>query len=109
LDDNFYCLHCPFRSNNAQIYLEHVTKNHGPQSISSKANRRKLRAADNESQPQEDPNSEIDNSENDDQGEIAVDPGIAPDPSAYYLRYYWWEIIVYNVDITRPANLGQNI
>jgi hypothetical protein len=32
-----------------------------------------------------------------------------PDPSAYYLRYYWWEIIAYNIDITGQANLGQNM
>jgi hypothetical protein len=24
----------------------------------------------------------------------------SPDPSAYYSRYYWWEIIAYNIDIT---------
>jgi hypothetical protein len=28
------------------------------------------------------------------------------DPSTYYLRYYWWEIIVYNINITGPTNLG---
>jgi hypothetical protein len=29
-----------------------------------------------------------------------------PDLSTYYLRYYWWEIIVYNINITGPTNLG---
>ena len=31
---------------------------------------------------------------------------LMPDPSTYYLRYYWWEIIVYNINITGPTNLG---
>ena len=29
-----------------------------------------------------------------------------PHLSTYYLRYYWWEIIVYNISITGPTNLG---
>jgi hypothetical protein len=34
---------------------------------------------------------------------------VSPDPSAYYSRYHWWEIIAYNIDITGQANLGRNI
>jgi hypothetical protein len=31
------------------------------------------------------------------------------DLSTYYLRYYWWETITYNIDFTGQANLGRNM
>ena len=32
-----------------------------------------------------------------------------PHLSTYYSRYYWWEIIAYNIDITGLANFGRNM
>ena len=40
---------------------------------------------------------------------LGTNSGVKPHLSTYYLRYYWWEIIAYNIDITGSANFGRNM